>query len=232
MHKKATEREWIIAQEYERAGWMDVTPFATSDRQEHHLKCFSGYENVYALDEKDPIRRAIEFGCGPFTNLKLIRRQGFAKDRMFDLTHITLLDPLIHTYLTHNYCGYKNCKMDGMSVKVKACPMEIYRNVSIQDMSIMINVLDHCFDIEKCLGVLATSLRPDGVLVFHESCFEEKDYNRACEERKCPGHPLCATLEFYNDWLSTYFNPKYHIYYNDLYPPKGRRDLYFIGTKK
>lgn len=86
---------WQVAQDCERLGWLGPWAGASDDRNLEHMRDFGGYRALRGLS----FHRAIELGCGPFTNLRLI-------DEVCCLDGVTLADPLIEAYLSHPHCRY------------------------------------------------------------------------------------------------------------------------------
>ena len=85
---QVSRERWNIAQQFERIGWMKKKVGARSDRNIQHMADFDHYACLKGLSFK----HAIELGCGPFTNLRLIGQVCRVKT-------CSLLDPLIESYL-------------------------------------------------------------------------------------------------------------------------------------
>ena len=86
---------WSMAQVYERNTWMVAGSEATDDRNGYHQSNFDNYVTLRDASFKS----AIELGCGPFTNLRMIARH-------CKIERCNLLDPLINEYLCHKNCVY------------------------------------------------------------------------------------------------------------------------------
>src|SRR5206468_351317 len=92
---RVPKQRWQQAQRYERETWMVANTAASDDRNSAHYGGFRGYEALRGRT----FLRAIELGCGPFTNLRLI-------GRTCTIAQCSLLDPLIKDYLNHPHCTY------------------------------------------------------------------------------------------------------------------------------
>lgn len=97
------EKRWEEAQRYERLTWTRDGRFAADDRNEYHLKNFANY---VAIRDRH-FSNGIELGCGPFTNFRLILQT-------CQVDNVSLLDPLIPSYLSHPFCAYPKSKIGGV----------------------------------------------------------------------------------------------------------------------
>ncbi|MCF7854712.1 MAG: hypothetical protein K9N51_07940 [Candidatus Pacebacteria bacterium] len=93
---------WEEAQRYERRTWMESGVDLQGDRNRYHQICLGGYSAL----RKHHFARAIELGCGPFTNMRIIHE-------CCRIDHMHLLDPLLNDYLRHPYCQYTNGRLGG-----------------------------------------------------------------------------------------------------------------------
>ena len=143
---KVDRSRWNDAQHYERKTWMEMGTGLSDDRNYEHYESFDSYKSLIEYQSSYKISKAIELGCGPFTNIRTIL------PFMKDLEEIHLLDPLLNDYLNHANCRYKNKQMGSIKTKVFPIPIEEFNEDEKYDMVIMNNVLEHCFDINIILS--------------------------------------------------------------------------------
>ncbi len=145
---------WKTAQQFERTGWMEKWHGASDDRNLQHAEEFEGYGAIAG----ERFERAMELGCGPFTNLRIIAD-------FVSIGRVSLLDPLIESYLTLPNCRYAKGTLRAHSgdpvlpvEEMLACPIE---KMPVEgrgyDLVVMMNVIEHCFDVhlifEKILAI-------------------------------------------------------------------------------
>lgn len=189
---------WQQAQVYERATWMEYNLGSIDDRNGEHAEKFDGYSALPA-----DLGDMIELGCGAFTNTRLILEHRTART-------VTLLDPLLDSYLSHPNCHYKDGTLAGHPVKTVAQSIEAYRTKQKFDAIVMINVLTHCQDAHKVMHWIDAHLKSGGFLVFgeHPNVMSAHDLYDV-------GHPLRFTEAQINEWLlgytSVYRNGSYAI---------------------
>lgn len=163
------EERWRAAQHFEKTTWMDICPHAQSDRNEEHKANFNGYDTL-----PNDLGHILEIGCGPFTQMRTICMAGHRAKS------ITLLDPLLDTYLKHPNCTYKNTIATFLSMRA-----EELDDALRFDTVICINVLEHVQDAAAVLNKLFNALNPDGWLVF-----QERSWNIDLTKLYDVGHPI------------------------------------------
>jgi hypothetical protein len=94
---KVTKERWELAQVCESKHWMRNGVDLDDDRNDEHCINFDFYQSIRDFN----FEKAIEFGCGPFTNIRII-------DDIANIKRCILLDPLIDKYLDHKNCRYKD----------------------------------------------------------------------------------------------------------------------------
>lgn len=178
---------WLAAQAYERTTWIEQNQGSIDDRSDAHRDGFGNYESL----PKD-LGNVAEFGCGPFTQLRNLLRDHTA-------TSITLVDPLAKVYQAeHKHCAYRNDMLDDVAVTVVAKTVEEFTGGPF-DTVLFINVLSHCRDAHAVLDVVWRSLKPGGILLFHEHIEE-----RGANLRYDVGHPLTVRQNVVNAFLKRF----------------------------
>jgi SAM-dependent methyltransferase len=165
------------------------------------------------------IESAIELGCGPFTNMRLIWDRCKA-DRL------VLSDPLIRSYLefphTFPRAMYRKglCEIDDHPIE--ACP---YPDGSF-GLVVMINVLDHVRDAEVCASKAAALVRPGGFLIVGQDLSSEEDLaaNPGIQDL---GHPI----KIGGNWLNGVLKPGFEPLIDRVLPrERGRNPVAHYGT--
>ncbi|MGH9424640.1 MAG: methyltransferase domain-containing protein, partial [Thermoanaerobaculia bacterium] len=191
---RVPRQRWQQAQRYERDTWMVAGAEATDDRNVEHSDGFGGY----AALEGRRFMHAIELGCGPFTNLRIIAGH-------CAIECCSLLDPLIDDYLKHPHCSYDrhslrtgetqlnailSRSLPGRALRrvvravapgllTRCLPVAEILSIPIEEMPVspaydlvvMLNVLEHCYDASVIFDKILAILQPGGVFVFHDKLF-------------------------------------------------------------
>ena len=255
---RVPKERWKQAQKYERDTWLVANAGASDDRNLAHEAAFGGYA---ALASRT-FRHAIELGCGPFTNLRIVARH-------CRIERCSLLDPLIREYLNHPHCTYDERALRigdtplgrtlGASRPGRAArrvlramvPALIEQRVPIaqllpmpieempdgrHDLVVMINVLEHCFDANAIFDKILAILPPGGVLVFHDKLFEPAEIADDVRTRFDAGHPLRVGRPVIEAFVNDHFTPLYRKMEKvaDEFEEidLSREGIYFIGERK
>jgi SAM-dependent methyltransferase len=227
---RVTKQRWHQAQRYERDTWMIANADASDDRNTSHDEGFAGYAALHGRR----FANAIELGCGPFTNLRLIARR-------CTIDRCSLLDPLINDYLKHPHCTYDRHRLrtdekhlgvvlgrtlPGRAIRrlVRALapgmlshsvpvgelfpiPIEEMPPGSAYDLAVMLNVLEHCYDAEAIFEKILGILKPGGVFVFHDKLFTAAEAAEDVATRFDAGHPLRVSDGLIKSFLEKNFTP-------------------------
>lgn len=219
VHKVDDDR-WRVAQIYEKKTWMENNLSTSDDRNYEHLSRFDYYNSAEnLLREKKSV---IELGCGPFTNLRLLLPK-------LNVNKISLVDPLLNDYLGHPYCFYKNKKINDIDVDFHSTCIENLNTNLKYDVLIMINVIEHCFDVDKIFNKILSLLDTGGIFIFSDVYFNQVD--ELVKNLYDAGHPLRISEKKLNQFLEN-FDSIYEKRFNGLYSQSWRNDVYFIGIKK
>ncbi|CAH0367113.1 unnamed protein product [Pelagomonas calceolata] len=93
------ERRWRLAQAFEAATWRQLASRG-QDRDETHLRQYDAYSMIFPRH----FERALEIGCGPWTQTRTLLAATGAT-----VGTLTLSDPLLETYIQDvSTCSYKN----------------------------------------------------------------------------------------------------------------------------
>jgi SAM-dependent methyltransferase len=221
---KVDENRWKEAQAYERKTWCD-SPAKNmgTDRNEDHEKKFGGYNQLnYSLPN---VINVIELGCGPFTNLRLILPQLFKK-----IENIDLLDPLIDDYIKNTLnCTYKNGYLNMRKVNLISSPIENYTTERKYDLVVMINVIEHCFDVDIIFDKINEIIKTGGIFVFHDKFLKEENVNEIHDRFYDSGHPLKLPYKYVKEKLNFGYKTLYNYIYTDVH---NYENVYTILLKK
>ena len=198
---KVSGRRWQKAQAFEVEAIYSIMG-AHDDWNKWWKNKFSGYKTLRGKN----LPKVLEVGSGPHTNLRLI------------LPHITtkeiyLEDPLIQSYLDFRPGIPPSSRLNRMlgkrppvaapifiqalfknksyRVHLTSSPLEElpYQN-ELVDLVVCINVLDHVFDLGKCMAQMNRVLKKGGILVLGQDLSNEEDYRQYPGSWKDIGHPI------------------------------------------
>lgn len=218
---------WEEAQRYERLTWMEHLRHAADDHNRDYLGPFQNYAALRGRT----FDRAIELGCGPFTNMRLVLEHAEVRD-------VHLLDPLAIDYLQHPLCRYRGGRLGGLkavlspqalrswraplllarelanslrigglrgrAVHVEPVAIEEFQSPVKFDLVVMINVLEHCRDARAIFAKIEEILLPGGIVVFHDRLWGEAELGRTIGILYDAGHPLRLGRASAEPFLSSY----------------------------
>lgn len=257
---RVPKTRWQEAQHYERDTWLIANATAADDRNNDHERAFGGYEALAGRR----FAHAIELGCGPFTNLRVIARH-------CTVSQCSLLDPLIEDYLLHPHCMYdrrflttgettlartlRTSSYPGRAIgrllravapdvmvhrvpvaELLPIPIEELSQTGRYDLVVMINVIEHCFDVTAIFEKILQILQPGGTLVFHDKLFDVAEVEEDVKRRFDAGHPLRVGRPVIESFLSEHFDESYRRiapvedHFEDI--DLTREGIYFVGTKR
>ncbi|HVT81898.1 MAG TPA: class I SAM-dependent methyltransferase [Phycisphaerae bacterium] len=221
---------WKIAQTFERTGWMEKWRGAGDDRNLLHAEEYNGYRSLAGRT----FHHAVELGCGPFTNLRVIG--DFAP-----IENVTLLDPLIESYLQLPKCHYTREALrthsGGRSMPIAqlhACPIEEMPVTKKFDLIVMMNVIEHCFDVQKIFEKILALAAPGAIFVFHDCIYDASKTQAVLADKYYEaGHPLMVAYPVMEKFMREHFQTLYFSRCPDapdqleVCPHTGR--FYFMG---
>jgi len=150
--------------------------------------------NDYAFLPED-VANALEVGCGPYSNMRLIMERCHPK-------HLCLSDPLIRTYvrfkLTFVADLYRKalCTLDDHPLEELPFASDYF------DLVVMINVLDHVRDAHQCMENLIRVTRPGGIVIVGQDLTNEEDLEVLANDRGAIGHPIKLNEEWFVPYLA------------------------------
>jgi SAM-dependent methyltransferase len=238
-----SEERWRQAQEWEAAFWRSQNPAplqTVAARAKRLVKRALGmrttapgddwnywwagkFENYRVLPAR--LENAIELGCGPYTNLRVILPGREAR-------RVVCSDPLVKHYLTfeERWLGqaWRRGAVEVDDHAIEECPFES----ATFELVVMINVLDHVRDAMECLRQAARITRPGGTLIVGQDLSNADDVARTGEDI---GHPIRIDHDTLNAQLLPQFDPKLHriLRREEGRNPDAHYGTYlFIGTKR
>lgn len=256
---RVDERRWSDAQRYERKTWMELGLRQSDDRNREHVARFGGYEALRGRT----FQRAIELGCGPFTNMRLILE-------IAEVDEVHLLDPLVLDYVEHPLCRYRGGRLGGLPgpvtllrlltsgnpfrkareiasavrvggfsgrpVVLEPSTIEEFMTDRRFDLVVMINVIEHCRDLNGVLEKIDRLLEPGGVFVFHDRLWNPDALESTLETLYDAGHPLRVGRGVVTDYLETRFEALASVENAEVADAGGHRfprtELHFIGRRR
>ncbi len=192
---KIDHQRWIEAQEFEKKCWQESWHIG-SDWQDWWQKKFNGYD---ILENNLPEEiNAIEVGCGPFTNIRIVESV-----LQYKTIKITLSDPLIDSYLNLPSCWTKD---NQKRVVIDRSQLENLKFADeIFDLLICVNVLDHVEDVDKCFSEMHRVIKKDGILVLGQDLTDwTKRGDPTPQQDQDQGHPVRVRSEGLEKYLMKY----------------------------
>ncbi len=210
---RVTHERWQVAQQWEQQYWLREQGarrrfgkqyvwrllarlgLVERYRGDDHNHWWASQFNEYGF-LPSAVGNAIEVGCGPYTNLRLIRR-------VCQPAHMFLSDPLIRTYvrfpLTMVREMYRNssCYLDDHPLE------DLPFRDGFFDLAVMINVLDHVRDATECMRTLHRILKPGGYVLIGQDLSDEADVQEHPEILNT-GHPIKLDEAWFRPFLGEY----------------------------
>jgi SAM-dependent methyltransferase len=227
IHTVTLER-WKLAQDAERHHWLDLRPHVSEDRNMDHAFMFDRYE----LLRDRVFANAIELGCGPFTNIAVLAQ-------LCKIERLTLLDPLIEDYLTHKNCRYRTGTLtgnSGVSVPVAervALPIEQFEPKIAYDLVVMLNVIEHCYDVPLIFRRIWEMTAPGGLVFFHDRYFDHAQVADEARRSYDAAHPLKVDRRLIEAFIARFEEVFFRLINTEGHAiHSGTGDqVYFIGRK-
>ncbi len=198
IHTVTVDR-WKLAQDAERHHWLDLRPHMREDRNMDHAYMY----DRYAMLGGKTFENAIELGCGPFTNMHVL-------GQVCHIKRLTLLDPLIEDYLTHPNCLYRNGSLmvsSGQPLPVDervALPIEQFEPKQSYDLVVMLNVIEHCYDVPLIFQKIWDMTAPGGFVFFHDRYFDHAQVVAEAERTYDAAHPLKVDRKLIDGFIARF----------------------------
>jgi len=155
------------------------------------------FDNFSSVPSK--LENALELGCGPFTNIRLIWAGR-------TIEHVFCSDPLARKYVRLRGCwlaeSYRRSEVLIDDHPAEECPFA----TDYFDLTVMINVLDHVQDPKACVASALRVTKPGGLLLLGQDLTNEVDLRRLAHEDV--GHPIRVTHESLDELLLPYVEPQ------------------------
>jgi hypothetical protein len=92
----------------------------------------------------------------------------------------------------------------------------------------MINVLEHCYDVDVIWNKILSMLNPNGIFIFADKFLSVQNIEEFVSSMRDSGHPLRITDDYINKKISSTFNTVFYSTFieDDLI------NEYFILKKK
>ena len=181
--------EWKDNQHWKQIGFYKKELTIASEKRRHnHLierldEFGQGYSEWQFLNNVS-LGSVIEFGAGGYTQTRNIME----RTRGVHIHNVTLVDPMIFEYKKIRSCSYES---GSLSINGTMYPTELSdltveewgkRRVGSQfDTVISMNVLVYAKDAFKFLQTLYDSLKPGGLLLFHDRWFDDPSRSSRCK---------------------------------------------------
>lgn len=223
-------QRWKAAQMVELQFWEGQTETTTEDRNSEHLFHFNYYQALKDFGHTN-LGNILEFAAGPYTQTKSLIQSMVGGS----LSSITLLEPQMMEYKANvPGCSYKDNTLFGFTVNFLVGRAEDFVQSEAYDTVIMINTIEHCQNGAEVLHNLYHSIKPGGILIWHERAFElyeGKPYVYHSNLLDFMFHPLRLKQRFWQWFISEHFTQLYFKVEEDTTQQPSQTMLYFIGQK-
>lgn len=212
--EKVSPERWHAAQQWEEAFWV-----RTQDMRARYGKNFIwrllflfGLVSKYRGDDwnhwwrtqfddyrflPSTVKNALEAGCGPYTNLRLIMETCRPQ-------HIYLSDPLIRTYARFKLTFVADMYRQALCVLDDHPLEELPFADNYFDLTVMINVLDHVQDAPRCMENLTRVTKPGGIVILGQDLSNDEDREALTRDGGAVGHPIKLDKEWFDPWLKSF----------------------------
>jgi SAM-dependent methyltransferase len=224
------------------------------DRNYEHSKGFDNYNSI----SKYNFNSAIELGCGPFTNLRIIANNIKVKS-------CTLLDPLIDDYFSHRFCHFSKQflyvdRNNWLLTKFRRVfpklfrkfqdiindriPIKDFINLPIEvmplnkkyDLIVMINVIEHCYDVNLVFKNILDISDKNSIFVFHDKLYQKDKLIKDLSFIYDAAHPLRVDKKVIETFIKDNFFPLYTRYQDKPLTFCGEtflfEEVFFMGLRK
>lgn len=211
--EKVTTERWQAAQQWEQQHWIGAQAARARFGKNYVWRILSLFGfvprhrgddwNTWWQKEFDgyrflppTVKNALEAGCGPYTNIRLII-PACRPD------HICLSDPLIRTYVKFKLTFVAEMYREALCVLDDHPLEELPFADNFFDLTVMINVLDHVRDARLCMENLIRVTRPGGHVILGQDLSNDEDQEALLKDGGAVGHPI----KLDKDWFTPYLQP-------------------------
>ena len=227
IHTVSIDR-WKLAQDAERHHWLDLRPHVREDRNMDHAFMY----DRYSVLSGQTFENAIELGCGPFTNMALIGQR-------CTINRLTLLDPLIEDYMRHPNCLYRDgaLALPGDArlpvAERVALPIEQFQPQTRYDLVVMLNVIEHCYNVPVIFRRIWDMMAPGGVMLFHDRYFDHAKVAAEAERSYAAARPLKVDRKLINGFLQRFNGIFFRtvLTRGEVHHSAPGDQVYFVGLK-
>jgi len=239
-----SEKRWLGAQEFESSLWVRsnqrnsylkiLAKFVRGVKNPKILFNYLKYRDFYCGDDWNywwmeqfenyrrlpkSVERALEIGCGPYTNIRLISKKCKIKE-------IYCCDPLIDIYTSFKLT-WLSTEASRKKVRISNGKCE---NLKFDDnyfnLIVCINVLDHVQNSEKCLKEMLRVTKQGGFVVLGQDLSNEEDLSNRIV-REDAGHPI----KIHHTTIDALFDNTCESLLKKILPrDKGRNPFAHYGT--
>lgn len=237
MKTKVNHSIWEEAQEYERKFWLNDQKKKTKFLKNQiwnllsFLKLVPKYRgddwNIWWKGKFDDylflppyIENAIEIGCGPYTNIRLILQRCCIK-------YVFLNDPLMEIYSSFKKTIHTTSPFNASFISDNH-PFEKnpFKN-NYFDLVVMINVLDHVQDATICMQEAIHITKPGGIFIFGQDLTDDEDEKYIQNLEGDIGHPI----KLNHEWIDSFLGDNFNILLKKILPRNhGRNPEAHYGT--
>jgi SAM-dependent methyltransferase len=233
---KVDKNRWALAQQWEREYWKSIEQKRSRFGKPFLRKLLSwvGLKPRYSGDDWNRwwrvqfknydflpprLENAVELGCGPYTNARLIAET-------CEVNHLFLSDPLIRDYVkfkstfVNEMYRAGQCFVDDHPIEETPFAKNYF------DLVVMINVLDHVHDAKLCMSNAVDLLKSKGILIIGQDLTDETDMHQS-DVRDDIGHPIKIDHRWIDSYLTGHFE---NIIYHILPREAGRNPEAHYGT--
>jgi SAM-dependent methyltransferase len=197
---------WRAAQQAEGNVWAGSG--MNGDRYHDH---WAGYMDFLCQPRK--FGDVIEFGAGPWTQFRGLLFKGNVPDS--SVASYTILEPGANDYIARSpNCAYKTGRLQTLKdakvfhafpMSVISEPGEVGKDKGKQyDTVVSINVIEHVHNAFQYLTSLYDTLKPGGVLIFHDRYYPNPVFGDRILGRN-PFHPIRLSKAVM-DWFLSHFD--------------------------
>lgn len=236
LKSKTSEAEWKTAQKWEESHWVNAQKARAKYGKNWIWKVLSWFGivdkhrgddwNTWWSEKFDhysflppQVGHAIEVGCGPYTNIRLMTGR-------CQIGRLYLSDPLIRTYVKFKLTFVRDmydhafCALDDHPLE------ELPYKDDLFDLAVMINVLDHVRDAEACMENLMRVVKPGGIVIIGQDLSREEDADALLNDPGLVGHPIKLNEDWFKPWIEK-CDP---IIHRQLTREEGRNDNKHYST--